>query len=111
MDWSSDVCSSDLDTYNAGVLSSPTGDGTFAGRHTADLLAQSARLGWMPTMPTFDRNPLDLADEAKAAAPEDPAGYVAARSEERRVGKGCVRSCRVRCAPYHSKKKKPKPKK
>ena len=34
------------------------------GMHTADALAQSARLGWMPFYPQFDRNPLDLADEA-----------------------------------------------
>src|SRR3546814_13068773 len=27
-------------------------------------------------------------------------------SEERRVGKGCVRTCRYRWLPYHSKKKK-----
>src|SRR3546814_15419967 len=26
------------------------------------------------------------------------------RSEERRVGKGCVSTCRSRCAPYHYKK-------
>jgi len=64
------------DTYDAGALASPTGAGRFAGRHTADLLAQSARLGWMPTMPAFDRNPLDLADEAVAANPEDPARHV-----------------------------------
>ena len=35
--------------------------------HTADAMAQSARLGWMPFYPQFDRNPLDLADEAEAA--------------------------------------------
>src|SRR3546814_12593786 len=28
------------------------------------------------------------------------------RSEERRVGKGCVSSCRSRLSPYHSKKTK-----
>ena len=36
-------------------------------RRTADVIAQSARMGWMPSYPTFDRNPLDLADEAAAA--------------------------------------------
>jgi len=41
--------------------------GRFAGRTTADLIAQSARLGWMPSYPTFDRSPFDLAEEAKAA--------------------------------------------
>src|SRR3546814_15244928 len=31
----------------------------------------------------------------------------AARSEERRVGKACVRTCRSRWSPYHYKKKSP----
>jgi nitrate reductase / nitrite oxidoreductase, alpha subunit len=77
------------DTYEAGVLSSPTADGTFAGKHTADLLAQSARLGWMPSMPTFDRNPLELADEAIATRPDDPTGYVAEALREGRLGFAC----------------------
>jgi len=77
------------DTYDAGVLASPTGDGRFAGRHTADLLAQSARLGWMPSAPTFDRNPLDLADEAIAANPDDPASYVAGALRDGRLGFAC----------------------
>jgi nitrate reductase alpha subunit len=45
------------------------------GKSTADLIALSARLGWMPSYPTFDRNPLDLADEA-ALAGESGADYV-----------------------------------
>ncbi|MBX6356264.1 MAG: nitrate reductase subunit alpha [Micromonosporaceae bacterium] len=77
------------DTYDAGVLASPTGEGRFAGRHTADLIAQSARLGWMPSMPTFDRNPLDLADEAVAARPDDPASYVADALRDGRLGFAC----------------------
>src|SRR3546814_16689222 len=32
----------------------------------------------------------------------------AARSEERRVGKECVSTCRTRWSPYHKKKKKKK---
>ena len=43
------------------------GAGPFAGKTTADVIAASARLGWMPSYPTFDRNPLDLAEEAEAA--------------------------------------------
>src|SRR3546814_11064475 len=31
------------------------------------------------------------------------------RSEERRVGKECVSTCRSRWSPYHSKKKKQEP--
>ena len=49
--------------------------------HTADAIAQSARLGWMPFYPQFDRNPLDVADEAAAAVAAgtaaDPASYIA----------------------------------
>src|SRR3546814_11706943 len=33
-------------------------------------------------------------------------GQGVARSEERRVGKECVSTCRSRWAPYHNKKKK-----
>ncbi|KWW98225.1 nitrate reductase [Carbonactinospora thermoautotrophica] len=71
------------DQTDTGVLASPLGDGRFAGRTAADLIAQSARLGWMPSYPTFDRNPLDLADEAEAAG-GDPGRYV---TEELRAGR------------------------
>ncbi|SEN75782.1 nitrate reductase subunit alpha [Nonomuraea pusilla] len=76
------------DTYGADALSSPLGSGAFAGRATADLLAQSARLGWMPSYPTFGRNPLDLADEA-AASGRDPAAYVAGEVTAGRLGFAC----------------------
>ncbi|MEJ7705122.1 MAG: hypothetical protein WKF47_16395 [Geodermatophilaceae bacterium] len=36
------------------------------------MIAQSARMGWMPSYPTFDRNPLDLGDDAAAAG--EPVG-------------------------------------
>ena len=55
------------DGYSADALASPLAEGHLAGKHTADTIAQSARLGWMPFYPQFDRNPLDLADEAQAA--------------------------------------------
>ncbi|MEU6076257.1 nitrate reductase subunit alpha [Micromonospora sp. NPDC047074] len=78
------------DTYSADVVSSPTGTGAFAGKHTMDLLAQSARSGWMPSMPTFDRSPLALADEALAARPDDPAGWVAEQLGAGRVRFACT---------------------
>ena len=53
------------DGYRADALASPLAEGHLAGMHTADTIAQSARLGWMPFYPQFDRNPLDLADEAR----------------------------------------------
>ena len=55
------------DAFGADTLAAATAGGQLAGRTTADVIAQSARMGWMPSYPTFDRNPLDLADEARAA--------------------------------------------
>ena len=51
----------------ADLLSSPLGEGRFAGKTVADLNAYAARLGWLASHPAFDANPLDLADEADAA--------------------------------------------
>ncbi|WP_433370082.1 nitrate reductase subunit alpha [Actinoplanes sp. CA-142083] len=55
------------DPFSAATLSTTAQKGQFAGRTTADLIASSARMGWMPSVPHFNRNPLDLADEAAAA--------------------------------------------
>ncbi|TQM78601.1 respiratory nitrate reductase alpha subunit apoprotein [Saccharothrix saharensis] len=55
------------DRFGADALASAGAGGRFAGRTTADVIAQSARMGWMPSYPTFDRNPLDLADDAGRA--------------------------------------------
>ncbi|HEY9378635.1 MAG TPA: molybdopterin-dependent oxidoreductase, partial [Jiangellaceae bacterium] len=61
------------DGYRADALTSPLARGGLSGMHTADTIALSARLGWMPSYPQFDRNPLDLADEIAAAGKEAPA--------------------------------------
>jgi nitrate reductase alpha subunit len=53
------------DHFGADTLSATTGEGQLAGKTTADIIAQSARMGWMPSYPTFDRNPLKLADDAQ----------------------------------------------
>ena len=63
------------DGYRADALASPLAEGQLAGMHTADTIVQSARLGWMPSYPQFDRNPLELADEI-AAAGADPGEHV-----------------------------------
>jgi nitrate reductase alpha subunit len=54
------------ETFNAGELASPLGEGGFANRHFADCYAQAARLGWLPAYPSFNRNPLVIAREAAA---------------------------------------------
>ncbi|MEU9332492.1 nitrate reductase subunit alpha [Streptomyces sp. NPDC048290] len=50
------------DRFRADVLASPVGEGRFAGMTGADCLALSARAGWMPSYPTFDRSPLELGE-------------------------------------------------
>ncbi|WP_067462548.1 nitrate reductase subunit alpha [Actinomadura macra] len=71
--------------YPADALSAATGRGLFSGRHTADLVAESARRGWMPSYPTFDANPLDLGDRARAAG-GDPGRWAAAEVAAGRLG-------------------------
>ena len=61
------------DALGAEGLASPLGEGRFVGRSMIDTLAQSARSGWMPSFPALNRNPLTIAEDAKAAgmAPSD----------------------------------------
>ncbi|WGX98301.1 nitrate reductase subunit alpha [Nocardioides sp. L-11A] len=70
------------DTFSADDLDA--GTGVFAGKTVMDLLAQSVRLGWSPSYPTFDRSSLALADDAEAAGMEAPA-YVARELKEGRL--------------------------
>ncbi|MBR7836422.1 nitrate reductase subunit alpha [Actinospica durhamensis] len=53
------------DQFGADALASPLAEGAFTGLAAADCLAAAARMGWMPSYPTFDRNPLELAEEAE----------------------------------------------
>src|SRR3546814_19044522 len=90
-DWSSDVCSSDL--WAASLLGVSEA-GTFEhGTSTLQLREDPADLErWFAVQQSL---------KAARAERERPA-----RSEERRVGKGCVSTCRSRGAPYHTKKNK-----
>src|SRR3546814_18945694 len=81
-DWSSDVCSSDL----IGALT----HGFLTGEALYDL--DTGRFD-----PTRER----IAVSHLSAM----FGLVEVRSEERRVGKECVSTCRSRWSPYHYKKK------
>jgi nitrate reductase alpha subunit len=56
------------DRRDAGTLASPLGRGVFRGRHTADLVAEAVRSGWLPMAPAFDRNPLELGEAADPVA-------------------------------------------
>ncbi|WP_255450351.1 nitrate reductase subunit alpha [Skermania sp. ID1734] len=63
------------DPFTSETMASPLAQGRFAGRTAADNIALASRLGWMPSYPTLNRNPLDLADEAKRLG-KDPAAHV-----------------------------------
>jgi nitrate reductase alpha subunit len=64
-------------------FASPLGRGLLEGMHIADVNALGARLGWLPSYPSFDRSTLELADEAEHAG-KDPAAHVL---EELRSGR------------------------
>src|SRR3546814_2580165 len=109
-DWSSDVCSSDLNMPNtqahacaikSGPCAAQQGDqheNEFTGKHVAEQPhAQRHRLGGV----------LD-AIQKKVEWGQEQAGNSGRmerrrkqRSEERRVGKECVSTCRSRWSPYH----------
>src|SRR3546814_13589346 len=98
-DWSSDVCSSDLvdpTGVRRGVPVVDRGVELHAG-----IGALPGGLGEL----AHEVTGLDGADDlARGDGPEVPVGVVDDRSEERRVGKACVSTCRARWSPYHSKK-------
>lgn len=66
------------DGYSTASLASPLSRGVLDHAHTADAIAQSARLGWMPFYPQFSTNPLDVAEAASSAVERGEAGDVAA---------------------------------
>jgi nitrate reductase alpha subunit len=60
--------------FRTDELATPLGQGLFKGRAVVDNLVQAARMGWTPAYPTFDRNSLDLVDEAMTAK-ADPVAH------------------------------------
>src|SRR3546814_21000259 len=100
-DWSSDVCSSDL---CCAVPDRPL-SGSTGGRRVLSLgkLAPGQQEYYIDTVARG-------AEEYYTGAKEAPGQWVGAaagrlglegRSEERRVGKECVRTCRSRWSPDH----------
>src|SRR3546814_4961950 len=88
-DWSSDVCSSDLGILVVG--------GGFAGFWAA--MAARRVAGEQASVTLVSREPvLQMRPRLYEARPETLG--VDLRSEERRVGKECVSTCRSRWSPY-----------
>ena len=73
------------ESFGASELASPLGRDLFRGRAFADTLAQASRMGWTPSHPAFDRNPLDLADDA-ARAGQSVSDYVVGELKAGRLG-------------------------
>src|SRR3546814_16528298 len=93
-DWSSDVCSSDLVFGLVATILGVVIGGILVGRYgviKALLVCGVLQMG------------SNLMFAVQAAAGAD---LTLLRSEERRVGKECVSTCRSRWTPYHFKKKK-----
>src|SRR3546814_14191402 len=97
-DWSSDVCSSDLPSParppDARPAAVPVASGDAAqggGGEVGDA-----------AVAVDGHRQVELGEEAAQHVLD---ALLAARSEERRVGKGCVSTCRSRWSPYPSNKK------
>src|SRR3546814_8657284 len=91
-DWSSDVCSSDLMTLPNRVavpamVTRLSGEDGFVNQDIIDRYVRYAQ------------------GHVGLIVVEATAVHANKRSEERRVGKECVSTCRSRWSPYHLKKK------
>jgi nitrate reductase alpha subunit len=74
--------------YRPSDLATPLGRGLFDGMHIADVNALGARLGWLPSYPSFDRSTLDLVDEARKAG-RDPADHIVQELRDGRLRFAC----------------------
>src|SRR3546814_6813262 len=104
-DWSSDVCSSDLLLVDA-PRQSETELHALLHRELTLSDEQEARLQAIEAQFAGRREALEIEMRAAnirlARAIEAEHGYgPRVRSEERRVGKECVSTCRSRWSPYH----------
>src|SRR3546814_11216785 len=95
-DWSSDVCSSDLPDGSL-IADARTTIEEFEGR-VGPVLSEDER--------EEDIDTLGGLLFTLAGRVPDRGELVEHRSEERRVGKGCVSTCRYRWSPYRLQKHK-----
>src|SRR3546814_14343445 len=103
-DWSSDVCSSDLRPDQCRSLMVLERGGQSQMIEDADLPAIIGNIGGEPTdVDAPDKAPLVLCPAfLEIWRPGDAMRFqTVKRSEERRVGKECVSTCRSRWSPYH----------
>jgi nitrate reductase alpha subunit len=75
------------ETLNADELLSPAGKGKYKGATLADYNVSATRMGWLPSMPNFNRNPMELAVEAEKAGATDEAGVAKYIADQLKSGK------------------------
>src|SRR3546814_20240424 len=107
-DWSSDVCSSDLSGDDLLGRLQGVGAGALEDRKGDRRLAVQVAVGDVLARAELDARDILQADQPPVLARlhDYRAELVwrreaALRSEERRVGKECVSTCRYRWSPYH----------
>src|SRR3546814_17656485 len=95
-DWSSDVCSSDLDSEQHLVAARFEVDG-----HVAVAVSGEDEAARRIAFDDAALHALLVGEAIRMLARRIGELVVAPRSEERRVGKECVSTCRSRWGPYH----------
>src|SRR3546814_11937984 len=95
-DWSSDVCSSDLQSIDMVERLTIGRDGGTVGDRDRIGALHAAAIG----AEAVDRAADVALAIVHAAEPQTALRVDGARSEERRVGKECVSTCRSRWSPY-----------
>src|SRR3546814_13013200 len=99
-DWSSDVCSSDL-IVRSGVLTSVHAFATDPERGFFILILLALAIGGSLTLFAIRAPALEAGGLFAPISREGAMVVNNLRSEERRVGKECVSTCRFRWSPYH----------
>src|SRR3546814_20322583 len=99
-DWSSDVCSSDLPHRKGVVMAIKVAINGYGriGRNVMRALYEAGRTNELKIVAVND---LGDAQTNAHLTQCDTAHGKFPRSEERRVGKECVSTCRSRRSPYH----------
>src|SRR3546814_14475447 len=100
-DWSSDVCSSDLDARHAALRAKGQQMRTRVKEQAVDPEAAKEAQRQVDEFAGKTAEPEAPKDDTPFVISTASKEELMARSEERRVGKECVSTCRSRWTPYH----------
>jgi nitrate reductase alpha subunit len=80
------TCQWRYDTLDAASIASPFHRSGLRFRHPGDYNALAARLGWLPSYPQFDRNPLEICREAEEEGAQTDAEIISRAAEKIKAG-------------------------